>query len=53
MSKHSSYGRSRSDGAGPAADNNKKSAEEWAKIWFTKLARFHNVRNKAEWQIYV
>ena len=50
MSKHSSYGRSRSDGAGPAADNNKKSAEEWAKIWFTKLAKFHNVRNKAEWQ---
>ena len=30
-------------------ENNKKTAEDWARIWFSKLAKFHNIKSKAEW----
>ena len=28
----------------------KKSPEDWARIWFAKLAKFHNINNHDQWQ---
>ena len=30
--------------------NQKKSPEDWARIWFAKLAKFHNIKNDDQWQ---
>ena len=28
----------------------RKSPEDWAKIWFAKLAKFHGIKNKECWE---
>lgn len=36
--------------SGGSNGDQKKSSEDWARIWFAKLARFHNIKNREQWE---
>ena len=50
MSKQTNCYRSELNGTLATLESGKKSADDWAKIWFSKLANFHKVKNRHEWQ---